>query len=344
MKKGFKILSTIKQSIAYLMFFSIAFSNAQELNLPNWTQYLADNDFVISPTYAGIGDNLKVRLNGLTQWVGIKNAPDNQALYADVRLMNQSGLGVSLYNDRNGNTRQKGAKLSFAHHIILDYKSKQYLSFGISYNINNFRIAIENFEPTEEMPIVDPGIDGDRGMTNHNFDVGILYRWNRFYASLSGNNILDKKLDDFLGKEPQHLMNYQAYLGYIFSGNKSNDVEIEPSLFYQYYQSDQRSVTDINLKYRKFNRDGDYFWLGASYRYLNDQFFKPLNIGPMAGIMKGGFYFAYSYQITMNELASFNSGTHSVTIGINILQGLSNCACTRGTSYREHKYNGTNRY
>jgi hypothetical protein len=26
----------------------------------------------ISPAYAGIGDNFRVRLNGLTQWVGIK--------------------------------------------------------------------------------------------------------------------------------------------------------------------------------------------------------------------------------------------------------------------------------
>jgi type IX secretion system PorP/SprF family membrane protein len=334
----------MKKITAYILFFIVSFASGQELNLPTWTQYLADNDFVISPTYAGIGDNLKIRLNGLTQWVGIKNAPDNQALYADVRLMNQSGLGLSMYNDRNGNTRQKGLKLSFAHHIILDYKSKQYLSFGISYNLNNFRLAIENFEPTEEIPIVDPSITDDRSMNNHNFDVGILYRWNRFYLSLSGNNILDKKIDDFFVEEPQHLMNFQGYLGYIYSPNKSNDVEIEPSLFYQYYQSDQRSVTDVNLKYRKFNRDGDYYWLEASYRYLNDQFFKPLNIGPMAGVMKGGFYFAYSYQITMNELASFNSGTHSVTVGINILQGLSNCACTRGTSYREHKYNGTNRY
>jgi hypothetical protein len=46
-------------------------SSSQELNC-RFTQYLADNPFVISPAYAGIGDNFRVRLNGLTQWVGIK--------------------------------------------------------------------------------------------------------------------------------------------------------------------------------------------------------------------------------------------------------------------------------
>ncbi|OIQ30887.1 MAG: hypothetical protein BM564_01355 [Bacteroidetes bacterium MedPE-SWsnd-G2] len=333
----------MKKFTLYLLLVVCSYANAQELNLPTWTQYLADNDFVISPTYAGIGDNLKVRANGLTQWVGIKNAPDNQALYADLRIANQSGAGISLYNDSNGNTRQKGMKISFAHHIILDYKSKQYLSFGISYNLNSFRIDIENFEPTEDIPIVDPSIVDDRSMNNNNFDIGILYRFNRFYASFNANNILDKKTDEFSGFEPNKLQNYQLYSGYVFSSNKNKNVEFEPSVFYQLFSSDNRSATDINFKYRKYNRAGDYYWLGASYRFLNDQVLKPLNIGPMAGIMKRNFYFAYSYQITMNELSGFNSGTHSVTIGIDFLQGLSNCACTRGTSFRKHKYNGTNR-
>lgn len=334
----------MKKITLYILLFISSYGYAQELNLPAWTQYLADNDFIISPTFAGIGDNLKIRANGLTQWVGIKNAPDNQALYGDIRIANQSGVGVSLYNDSNGNTRQKGMKLSFAHHIILDYKSKQYLSFGLSYNLNSFRIDIENFQPTEEIPIVDPSIVDDRSMTNHNFDVSLLYRFNRFYVSFNANNILDKKIDAFTGFEPNRLQNYQLYTGYVFSSNNDNDVEFEPSVFYQLFNSDKRSATDINFKYRKFNRSGDYYWFGGSYRFLNDQLLKPLNIGPMAGVMKGNLYFAYSYQITMNDLSGFNSGTHSITIGIDLLQGLSDCACTKGTSYRKYKYNGTNRY
>ena len=47
------------------------------------------------------------------------------------------------YNDKNGNTMQKGLKFSFAHHIILDRYDEQFLSFGLSYNINTFRIATE---------------------------------------------------------------------------------------------------------------------------------------------------------------------------------------------------------
>src|SRR5690606_29907430 len=112
-----------------ILYIACAFSLStfgQELNLPVWTQYLADNDFVVSPTFAGIGDNLKIRANGLTQWVGIKNAPHNQYIYRDIRITNRYRVGLTIYNDRNDNTIQKGRKKSFAHHLILDYTSEQY--------------------------------------------------------------------------------------------------------------------------------------------------------------------------------------------------------------------------
>ncbi|WP_335975093.1 type IX secretion system membrane protein PorP/SprF [Gaetbulibacter jejuensis] len=319
----------MKKIIKYILFLVVLNSYGQELNLPVWTQYLADNSFVISPTYAGIGDNFRIRANGLTQWVGIKDAPDNQALYADFRIADRSGVGLSLYNDKNGNTRQKGVKFSFAHHLILDYKSKQYLSFGVSYNINSFRIDIENFEPTYEIPIVDPSITDDRAINNNNFDIGALYRYKGFYFSLNANNILEKEIDDFVGIEPSLLLNFQLYSGLIIQSKQNKRVEFEPSVYYQLFNSDKRSSTDINFKYRKYNRNEDYYWVGASYRFLNDQFFKPLNIGPMAGIMKSKFYFAYSYQFTINDLAGYNSGTHSITVGFDFLQGISNCPCAQ---------------
>ena len=225
----------MKKFILYILLLVGTCGYAQELNLPVWTQYLADNDFVISPTYAGIGDNLSVRVNGLTQWVGIKDAPDNQALYANFRISDRTGVGLSLYNDKNGNTIQKGAKFSFAHHLTLSYTQKMFLSLGLSYNLNSFRIAIENFESIDGTPIVDPGITGDRSLSNHNFDVGFLYRFQDFYFSLNANNLLKKDLDDFTGAEPGDLLNFQVYSGLILTSRDNKNIEYEPSVFYQMY-------------------------------------------------------------------------------------------------------------
>ena len=278
----------------------------------------------------------------MTQWVGIKNAPDNQALYTDFRISDRTGVGLSLYNDRNGNTRQKGAKVSFAHHLTLSYVEKMFLSFGLSYNMNSFRIAIEDIETIDGSPIVDPAITGDRSKTNHNFDVGLLFRYEALYFSLNANNLLDKEIDEFTGAEPNDLLNFQVYSGLVLRSKVNRSIEYEPSIFYQLFWSDKRSATDINFKFRKFNRDEDYYWIGGSYRFLNDQFFTPLNIGPMAGITKNKFYFAYSYQFTINDLAGFNSGTHAITVGLDFLQGASSCECTRGTSWRKYRKTGYN--
>ena len=213
----------MKKLIIYLLLLIVTYSYGQELNLPVFTQYLAENNFVISPTYAGISDNLRIRANGLTQWVGIKDAPDNQSLYADFRIASRSGVGLSLYNDKNGNTIQTGAKFSFAHHLILDYYSKQYLSFGISYNMNYFKIDIQNFNTTIEQPVLDPFVTDDRATMNNNFDVGVLYRNKGFFASFNANNILEKKIDDDIRvSEPSMLLNYQIYSGYTFKGPKKS--------------------------------------------------------------------------------------------------------------------------
>ena len=313
----------MRNSILTLALFISAFAlKGQELTIPQLSQYLADNPFVMSPTYAGIGDHVKIRLNGLTQWVGIKDAPDTQSLAADMRIGEKSGIGTLLYNDSNGETKQRGARLSFAHHLTLDRYDDEFLSFGLSYNFNQFRIDIQNFDA------LDPSVTDDRATTNHNFDVGMLYRLDKFYFSVNASNILDKDLSKFNPVfEPNRLRNYYVYTGYRYMKNRNSKVEVEPSIFFQLFESDGRSVTDLNLKFRFYEFE-DYYYAGINYRFLNDQVGNPLYIAPIAGLKKSNFYFGYSYQVILNEILGYSSGTHVVTIGVDLFQGISNCRCT----------------
>lgn len=295
---------------------------AQELTIPQLSQYIADNPFLMSPTYAGIGDHIKVRLNGLTQWVGIEDAPDTQTLAADARIGNRSGIGMLMYNDSNGETKQRGARVSFAHHLILNRYDDIFLSFGISYNFNQFRIDVENFRDNNGQLPTD-----DKSTTNHNFDLGFLYRLNKFYITLNASNVLNKDLEQFNPVfEPNTLRNYYAYAGYSISKNKNSKLEIEPSVFFQWFESDGRSVTDLNAKFR-FHDFEDYYYVGLTYRFLNDQVGKPLYIAPIAGLKKSDFYFGYSYQVITNEILGYSSGTHVLTVGLDLFQGISNCRC-----------------
>ncbi|NJM78659.1 MAG: type IX secretion system membrane protein PorP/SprF [Flavobacterium sp.] len=315
----------MKKIALFLILCCLSQLQAQELIIPQQTQYLADNPFSMSPTFAGIGDNARIRLNGLAQWIGIKDSPINQSLAADFRIADRSGVGVFFYNDKNGFTRQFGAKLSFAQHLILDYNSEQYLSLGISFNFNHFRLSTDEFFPNSEL---NQFVNGDRTNQNYNFDIGFLYRNKDFYLSYNASNVLPKDIRETnFQLEPNLILNHQVYLGTKIR-RKASNFEIEPSALIQYFQSDGRSTTDLNVKFKKHFYE-DYVWLGATVRFLNEQSLTPVTVGPMVGFRKNNFYFGYSYQINTNELLSYNAGTHMITLGFDFLQGLSNCPCTQ---------------
>lgn len=308
----------------FVLLLSTLISNGQELNSPQLSQYLADNPFVLSPTYAGIGDHVKIRLNGLAQWVGIKDAPRTQSLAADMRLGEKSGVGLFLYNDSNGYTKQQGARISFAHHLTLNRYEDEFLSFGISYNFNQFRLDVEEFMDAG----FDPGVTDDRSTSNHNFDVGLLYRKNSFYFSVNASNLINKDVYIFDPiYEPNKLRNFYVYTGYRYKKSRNSNMEIEPSILYKIFESDGRSEADLNLKLRWYDFE-DYYYAGVTYRFLNDQIGRPLYIAPLAGLKKSNFYFGYSYQIILNEILGYSTGTHVITIGVDLFQGISNCRCT----------------
>jgi len=308
-----------------ILFLGVSVS-AQEFNLPIGNQYIADNPYLLSAAYAGIGDCWQARGTGFQQWVGVEDAPSTQSLSIDGRIADRSGVGLILYNDSNGFTSQKGVQASFAHHVTISEYSNQYLSFGISYKFTQFGIDSSDFNRTLN------SIDGDLSTNDHNFDISALYRLGSFFISLNAINLLDSKdLSLFdaetLQEEPLSLTSYYAYTGFVFR-NLIKGLEYEPSLLYRNFAFDTRSTLDLNFKLRKFFKE-DYFWTGISMRGLIDQDFTPVSISPMVGITKAKFYFAYAYQINVNESIQLSTGgSHLLTVGIDFGCRKSNCGCT----------------
>lgn len=313
----------MKKLIKYILGFCLAYqASGQEQTLPIINQYIADNPFLLSAAYAGIGDCWQARFTGFEQWVGLSDAPSTQSLSIDGRIANRSGVGAVIFNDSNGFTEQKGVQLSFAHHVTLSEYRRQYLSFGISYKLQQFTIDSSNFNRMlSDSPV------GDIQRTDNNFDVSILYRHQSFFISANAINLLNKDILDFNSLEPAQIQNYYVYSGFTFD-NLIKEVQYEPSILYRRFSGDERSTLDVNFKIRKFYRDS-YFWAGISARGLIDQSFKPVSVAPLVGIKRQKFYFAYGYQINTNEsLALTAGGSHLVTIGIDFACKKSTCGCT----------------
>ncbi len=300
----------------------------QEFLPPVQNQYIADNPYLISSAYAGIGDCWQVRGIGLEQWVNIEDSPGTQSLSVDGRISDRSGVGAVLFNDKNGFTTQRGAQLSFAHHLTLDAYNDHYLSFGLSYRFTQFGIDASEFNNGDPDNPISPNLPNIQ-VNNSNFDIGFLYRYGRFFLSGNAVNLLKREIDDFQIDEPQAIQNYFVYTGYTFQ-HQLTDMEYEPSVLYQNFAGDGRSTADINLKVRKKDRHStDYYWAGVSLRSLVDQDFKPLSVSPMIGIKKANFYLAYGYQVNVNEFfPTSTAGTHMITFGIDFACRQSKCGCT----------------
>ncbi|MCK4562552.1 MAG: type IX secretion system membrane protein PorP/SprF, partial [Flavobacteriaceae bacterium] len=272
--------------------------------------YLVENPFVISPAYAGEGEMNRLRLSGAFQWVGLENAPNTQVLSYDTHILETSGVGGVLYRDKNGNTSQIGGQLSFAHHLTINDANAQYISFGLSYKFTQFKIDFSDFENIGG----DPSIGSNISSFNSNFDAAFLYKLERFYISFNAANILNKSVKAFDDTEPKKLRNYYVYTGYIFE-LEDGLYEIEPSIFFKLFESDSRSITDLNVKGKRMTDDG-YYWVGFNTRFINDQSFEPLAIVPMLGLKKQDFYVGYAFQYNINEANELNhGGTHMLTLG-----------------------------
>ncbi|WP_435254607.1 PorP/SprF family type IX secretion system membrane protein [Tenacibaculum sp. A30] len=306
-----------------LIILGVVFSSvniaAQEVEMPQYVSHLADNPFVISPTYAGIGTGLQVRLNGVSQWIGVKDAPDTQSLTVEARIADTFGGGISLFNDSNGYTTQKGAKLSFASHLTLSDFHDSFLSFALSYSFIQFGQDTSQDNTNSGKP--------SRAINHSNFDVGLLYRFEKFSITANVVNLLNRDVENFLSGEPEELRKYVVYSSYILS-RISRDFELEPSILYEYREATGRSKTDVNVKARKGIRDG-YVWAGLSYTFLNDQFFQPNAIAPLFGIKKDNLYLSYGFSVNMNKTQDFNYGTHMITLGFDYERRQSLARCTQ---------------
>ena len=309
----------------YITFLILISTNAtifgQEVNLPQYLNYMGDNPFAITPAYVGIGSGLRLRVNGFSQWIGVKNAPDTQSFSVETRIADRFGGGLVIFNDRNGNTSQQGVKLTFASHLTLSKIYDSFFSFGFTYNYTMFKIDTGNFSAN------DGSIGNGRDINSSNFDVSFLYRFNHFSTSLNISNLLDKEKDVFTNGEPLTLRRYSFYNSYIFNRFSAN-YELEPSIFVEYFESDKRSRTDMNIKLRKRTNDG-YIWAGLSYNFLNDQVLKPNSIAPIFGIKKGNLYASYGFGINTNSTQNFNGGSHMITLGFDFVRKQSLARCTQ---------------
>lgn len=299
-------------------------SLAQE-GIAVYSDYLSDNYYLLHPSMAGAANCAKVRLTARQQWFGHAEAPQLQTLTFNTKIGEDtpSAMGVTMFNDKNGFHAQKGAKITYAHHIKFNYGNQDLnrLSFGLSAGL--FQTTLDQTRFTSEA-IGDPSVGN--GMlvkgSDFNVDFGMSYFYGEFYFHGTVRNALEQKRDIYSEYESYNLRKYIASVGYVFG--EEDRVLLEPSLMFQYTEFTKGKTLDINLKAYK-NFDQGKFWGGISYRngfdgteYMTggkvaDQTLQ--YITPFIGVNVNNFMVSYTYSHVMGDMTYDSGGFHQITLG-----------------------------
>lgn len=311
-------------------------SNAQDGGLPIYSDYLADNYYLIHPAMAGLKNSTQIRGAIRQQWGGTDDAPRTNMLTANTRIGEKSGIGIIAFSDKNGYHSETGAKLTYAHHITFSESRYELnmLSFGMSAGFS--RITLDE---TKFGSVYDPTLSGGLEVKDSYFtvDFGAAYHNENFFSMFTVKNAVTSKREMYTDVESDNFRRYLLGAGYTFGNTKFNGGWMyEPSLLLQYVEQTELKLVDVNMKvYKTFEESK--IWAGVSYRrdFDNAEYTKGGNdkkqalqsISPLVGGTYKGFSLSYTYTHNIGNNTFNKGGFHLFTFGIDLFAKRSSLDC-----------------
>ena len=315
-----------KKRYLFLALLLSQFSFSQE-GVAVYSDYLSDNYYLIHPSMAGAANCGKIRLTARQHWMGQEDAPALQTVSFNTALDEDgiSGIGMIVFNDKNGYHSQRGAKLTYAHHIRFSRSTVDLnqLSFGLSGAFIQSTIDGKDF--TEFDLRVVPGVIQKDAYFN--VDIGASYHYMDFFTHLTVKNFLANRRELYSEEiESDNLRKILWSAGAVFGD--ADRIMFEPSFMFQWIQETKEKSIDLNLKLYK-NLDFGRIWGGLSYRISFDEAEYTSNgisierqrmqyLTPIVGVNYKKFMVAYTYSHLLGDVRFDNGGFHQITLGFDI--------------------------
>jgi len=305
-------MKIVKSILLSFLFFGSLIIYSQE-TLPIYSDYLSDNVYLVHPSAAGIGNCGKIRLTARTQWSGIDDAPALQTLSAHTKVGNNMGVGVILFNDKNGYHSQQGIQGTYAYHINLGRPEEtNQLSFGLSL------MAVNNSVDESSFTIPDPVISQIVRSENYfNADVSMAYHNKGFFSYFTAKNVMLSARNLYSDRfESLNLRRYLVTLGYYYG--KGKNLQFEPSVMMQSIERTGEKFVDFNMKIYK-NVSNAQLWAALSYRkgFDNSDTEELSYFTPIVGLNYQKFMVSYTYTKQTGDILFDDAGYHQITVGFN---------------------------
>jgi type IX secretion system PorP/SprF family membrane protein len=263
------------------------------------------NGLFLNPAYAGSHPYMSASLLHRSQWVKLDGAPKTQVFGIDAPILNNKlGVGLSVINDKIGDTGQLEINGNVSYHLQLDSENKHRLSFGIKAGVTNYTARLTQTEVWDEN---DPVFSADiNNQLIPRFGAGVYYYSERVYVGFSIPTIYaaDSKIKFNVDNNDNSYYTSHMYLNAGVVINASEKVKIKPSTLIKYETNSPINI-DINCNVLWNN----LIWLGASYRN-GDAIVALLDVNITPQLRAG-----YSYDFTISKLNNYSNGTHEIMIG-----------------------------
>jgi type IX secretion system PorP/SprF family membrane protein len=288
----------MKKLLYAILLFVLTTLTAEAQQVAMYSDFMM-NRFYYSPAYAGSQEALELNAGYRAQWVGFDNAPSNFHinLLGSVKNRGKIGYGVGVYNENSGLMNTTGIRLNYAHHFKLGENIK--LGLGIQPGYFQYRVRLYDAIKADEG---DDVLSGSVHSTNA-FDINMgfnLYS-KKFFVMASAQRVLGGMIK-FTGFNSQLQFHFNAIAGYNIQFEKQK-IGLQTSILIRHTQPVPLQVSPmIKMKY------DEKYSLGLMYRH-NDA------VGVIAGyIWKKRLTVAYVYDISINKLRKYNSGSHEIML------------------------------
>src|SRR5690554_330512 len=257
------------------------------------------NRFFYNPAYAGSKEVQEMNAGYRAQWVGFDGAPSSFYfnLMGSLKNKGKVGYGLGVYNENSGLMNSTGIRLNYAHHFKLGEKVK--LGLRIQPGYFQYRIRLYDAIKADEG---DDVFTGNVHSTNaFDINMGFNIYSDKFFIMASAQRILGGMIK-FTGFNSQLQFHANAIAGYNIQFEKRK-LELQPSVLIRYTEPVPLLIAPmLKLKY------DDKYSLGVMYRHDDA-------IGVNAGFTwNKRLTIAYGYDISINALRKYNSGSHEIML------------------------------
>jgi len=256
---------------------------------PNFTLYNFNMN-IINPAFAGSTDAKQISLGYRSQWIGISNAPNTQAINYTTPLKNGLGLGISLVRDQVFVLQETDITVDLSYKLQLSETHD--LFFGVKTGASIVNINLNNAGARGS----DPLFARNQSFINTQFGAGAYLKHQNYYLSISSPNFLNGTRYLKQGNAPRAAVdNLHMYYGAGYHFTINENVKITPAFMHRSTQG-APSSTDISAMV-------DYNNIQAGMNYRVDEMYSVFTLFEIMDNVR----FGAAYDFTTSNINQVNN-------------------------------------